>query len=90
MAYIKEETTVEKVHKTNERVLVIYNDDFNTFDHVIETLVELCGHTLVQAEQCTLLIHYKGKCDVKRGTVKQLRPKFEAIEERALTAPIEK
>lgn len=91
MTYIKtEKTVIEKTLKSSEYVLIVYNDDFNTFDHVIETLMELCGHTAEQAEQCTLLIHHKGKCDVKRGTVKQLRPLFEALGDRGLTAAIEK
>jgi ATP-dependent Clp protease adaptor protein ClpS len=47
--------------------LVVFNDDVNTFDHVIETLIEVCGHSPEQAEQCTLLIHHKGKCAVKSG-----------------------
>lgn len=47
--------------------LVVFNDDVNTFDHVIEVLRDVCGHTLEQAEQCTLIIHYKGKCTVKEG-----------------------
>ena len=47
--------------------IVLYNDDFNTFDWVIECLVELCGHKPDQAEQCALLVHFKGKCQVKKG-----------------------
>jgi ATP-dependent Clp protease adaptor protein ClpS len=91
MSHFKtEEIVIEKTRKNSERTLIVYNDDFNTFDHVIETLKELCGHTTEQAEQCTLLIHYKGKCDVKRGSVKQLKPIFEGLGERGLTAAIEK
>ena len=90
MSHIKtEEIVVKETRKSSKLVLMVYNDDFNTFDHVIDTLKELCGHTTEQAEQCTLLIHYKGKCDVKRGTVKQLKPLFEALGERGLTAAIE-
>ncbi len=84
-----EEIVIKKTRKISKHVLIVYNDDFNTFDHVIDTLKELCGHTAEQAEQCTMLIHYKGKCDVKRGTVKQLKPLFEALGERGLTAAIE-
>jgi ATP-dependent Clp protease adaptor protein ClpS len=91
MSHFKtEEIVIEKTRKNSERTLIVYNDDFNTFDHVIETLKELCGHTTEQAEQCTLLIHYKGKCDVKRGSAKQLKPIFEGLGERGLTAAIEK
>ena len=50
-----------------ENKLVLYNDDVNTFDFVIESLIEVCKHTLEQAEQCTMLVHYKGKCTVKTG-----------------------
>ena len=51
------------------RSLVVFNDEVNSFDHVIRTLIEVCGHELAQAEQCTLLIHHKGKCSVKLGSV---------------------
>ena len=84
-----EEGTIRKTSKSSKYVLMLHNDDFNTFEHVIETLRELCGHTLEQAEQCTLLVHYKGKCDIKRGTAKELKPLFEALCERGLTASIE-
>ena len=90
MAYTKiEEQTIRKTSKSSKYVLMLHNDDFNTFEHVIESLRELCGHTLEQAEQCTLLVHYKGQCDIKRGTAKELRPLFEALCERGLTASIE-
>jgi len=89
MAYIQTEKVIlKKTLKTSKYALVLHNDDFNTFDFVIESLKELCGHTTEQAEQCTLLIHYKGKCDVKRGTVKELKPIFEAFCERGITASI--
>jgi ATP-dependent Clp protease adaptor protein ClpS len=52
--------------------LVVYNDDINTFDHVINTLVSVCNHTLEQAEQCTIIIHYKGKCAVKLGSYEEM------------------
>ena len=57
---------------TDLRQLIVFNDDVNTFDHVIETLIKVCGHTAEQAEQCTLLIHYKGKCTVKMGSYEEL------------------
>ena len=68
--------------------LVVYNDDINTFDHVIETLIEVCQHTPEQAEQCTWLIHHKGKCAVKSGTLDFLRPMREAICEAGIDARI--
>ena len=69
--------------------LIVWNDDVNTFDWVIETLIQVCGHTQEQAEQCTLLIHYKGKCDVKRGSYEELEPMCTAITDRQIGATIE-
>ena len=75
--------------KTEEsKSLVVYNDDYNTFDHVIETLIKVCKHTPIQAEQCTHLVHYKGKCSVKEGDMKKLKPMKEAICEAGITAKI--
>lgn len=72
-----------------KRDLVLHNDDFHTFEYVIETLVELCDHTLEQAEQCTYLVHYKGKCVVKLGTIEELKPVYRAIQDRGLTVEIQ-
>jgi len=72
-----------------ENHLVIYNDEVNTFDFVIDSLIKICNHDRLQAEQCTLLIHYRGKCSVKDGDFKGLRPMCEALLERGLTATIE-
>ena len=72
--YEEETLVMEEVIDVAQNDLIVYNDDVNTFDHVIETLVEVCGHSLEQAEQCTLLIHYKGKCAVKKGTFDELAP----------------
>jgi ATP-dependent Clp protease adaptor protein ClpS len=69
--------------------LIIYNDDVNTFDFVINSLIEVCNHERVQAEQCTYLIHYKGKCSVKDGDFTRLRPMCEALLDRGLSATIE-
>ena len=68
--------------------LVVFNDDINTFDHVIDTLIRVCGHSNEQAEQCTMLIHYKGKCTVRTGTFDFLRPMREAICEAGIDARI--
>ena len=68
--------------------LVVFNDDVNTFEHVIKTLIKVCKHTPEQAEQCTLLIHYKGKCAVKTGLFEELRPMREAICEAGIEARI--
>lgn len=71
-----------------EQKLVVYNDDVNTFDYVIETLISVCNHTPEQAEQCTMLIHYKGKCTVKSGSLEILKPMHEKLLSRSLTSEI--
>ncbi|WP_205499697.1 MULTISPECIES: ATP-dependent Clp protease adaptor ClpS [Hymenobacteraceae] len=73
---------------TDMRELVVYNDDVNTFEHVINTLVQVCRHTQEQAEQCTMLIHYKGKCTVKLGTFTELLTMCTAIHDRGISADI--
>jgi len=72
-----------------DKQLIVYNDDFNTFDHVIESLIKVCKHDPIQAEQCTFLIHYKGKCSVKKGSYEALEPMCTALLERGITAEIE-
>jgi ATP-dependent Clp protease adaptor protein ClpS len=79
---------MEAVETTDLMDLVVFNDDVNTFDHVIETLIRVCEHTPEQAEQCTLIIHHKGKCAVKKGTFDFLRPLREAICEAGIDARI--
>ncbi len=71
------------------KCLVIHNDDFNTFDYVIDTLIEICGHSTVQAEQCTLIIHNSGKCTVKTGSFREVQPMWAEIIARGLTSTIE-
>lgn len=68
--------------------LIVFNDDYNTFDHVIKTLMEVCGHTSEQAEQCTYIIHYKGKCSVKHGEFEELVPMRNAICDRGISAEV--
>lgn len=72
-----------------EKTLVVYNDDVNTFEFVIETLMNICGHDQIQAEQCTYIIHYKGKCSVKTGSYKRLEQVCIRLLNRGLTAQIE-
>lgn len=87
----QEEVLVDvlEVTKTTEVVdLIVFNDDYNTFQHVIETLIKVCDHTTEQAEQCTLIIHHKGKCAVKRGSFEFLKPMKEAICEVGIDARI--
>ena len=76
----------EDVLKQNE--IVLYNDDVNTFDHVIETLIYACDHTPEQAEQCSIIVHYKGKCTVKTGVYKDLKPRCSMLLEAGLSAEI--
>ena len=68
--------------------LVVYNDDVNTFEHVINTLIKVCGHTSEQAEQCTYIIHYKGKCTVKIGNIEELTPMRQSICDKGISAEI--
>ena len=79
------ETTEDHV-KFNE--IVLFNDDVNTFDHVIQTLVDACNHTFEQAEQCSLLVHYKGKCTVKTGPYDDLKPRCSKLLQAGLSAEI--
>jgi len=76
----------EEVLTQNE--IVLFNDDVNTFDHVIETLIYACEHTSEQAEQCALLVHYKGKCTVKTGLIDDLKPRCTILLEAGLSAEI--
>lgn len=68
--------------------IVLYNDDINTFDFVIDCLIEICKHTLEQAEQCTFLVHFKGKCNVKTGSLEVLKPMHQQLLEKGLTSEI--
>lgn len=69
--------------------LIVWNDDVNTFEWVIETLIEVCGHTAEQAEQCAMIIHTQGKYAVKHGSYDTLKPMRDAIVERGIDATIE-
>lgn len=69
--------------------LILYNDDFNTFDFVIETLIEVCKHEPEQAEQCAFIAHFKGKCTIKSGSIHELKPVYNEMSNRALTVSIE-
>ncbi len=84
--YQEEFEVLEVVDK--EKELILHNDDVNTFEFVIETLVELCNHSPVQAEQCTFLVHYTGKCSVKNGSFDKLEPICTAMLDRGLSAEI--
>ncbi|MCC6369943.1 MAG: ATP-dependent Clp protease adaptor ClpS [Bacteroidia bacterium] len=85
-----EQEVVEIVSKEEAvKALLLYNDDVNTFDFVTDSLIKVCKHDPLQAEQCTYLVHYTGKCVVKNGTYKKLKPLCEALLERGLSAKIE-
>jgi len=83
-----EEQVKETTKQVNTNDLIIYNDDFNSFDHVISSLVKVCNHESIQAEQCTFIIHHNGKCAVKKGELKTLRPMRDALCERGIDAKI--
>lgn len=87
------EETDQDVEILDEEVtpwqLIVWNDDVNTFDWVIKSLVDICHHTAEQAEQSALLIHFKGKCSVKKGLYDKLRPKCNALLDRGITATVE-
>lgn len=84
----KEDVEVDVLIEEEKKVLVLHNDDYNTFDFVIMCLIEICKHTLEQAEQCTWLVHYKGKCEVKTGSFDFLEPMCTALLDRGLSAEI--
>ncbi|QTY26260.1 ATP-dependent Clp protease adaptor ClpS [Flavobacterium sp. CS20] len=84
---IQEDVVLEE-QISKEHEIIVYNDEVNTFDHVIETLIQACDHDPIQAEQCTILIHYKGKCAVKSGTYKDLKPRCSKILDEGINAEI--
>ena len=69
--------------------LVLHNDEINTFDYVMETLVEVCDHSMTQAEQCATITHYKGKCDVRSGTLKEMKELRYQLISRGLKASVD-
>ena len=83
----QEDLLQEEVVKENQ--IILYNDDVNTFDWVIDSLVSICSHDREQAEQCSVIIHHHGKCSVKIGEIDRLRPMCEALLDRGLSATIE-
>ena len=92
MIYSTKERTQESFEVAEQEVklfeILLFNDDVNTFDFVIDSLIEFCEHTLEQAEQCTYLVHYKGKCAVKTGEFEELKPRCSQLLERGLSAEI--
>ncbi|GEL11222.1 ATP-dependent Clp protease adaptor protein ClpS [Flavobacterium glycines] len=84
---VKERVSVNEVTTKNNEI-ILYNDDVNTFDHVIETLMRVCEHTPEQAEQCSLIVHYNGKCTVKTDSIDKLKPQCTQLLEAGLSAEI--
>ncbi|MBT5585538.1 MAG: ATP-dependent Clp protease adaptor ClpS [Flavobacteriaceae bacterium] len=78
--------TLEAAEKESE--LIVYNDEVNTFDHVINTLIRVCKHSNEQAQQCTLIIHFKGKCSVKTGPIEKLKSACQGILDAGIQAEI--
>lgn len=76
----------EEVITQNE--IVLYNDEVNTFDHVINTLIYACDHTPEQAEQCSIIVHHNGKCTVKTGELTDLKPRCSMLLDAGLSAEI--
>ncbi len=84
---IQEEIEVLE-QRANEHQIVLFNDDIHSFDYVIDSLVDVCEHTIEQAEQCTYLVHFKGKCTVKTGELKELKPRCSKLLELGLSAEL--
>ena len=84
---VSEELLLEEEVVTQNEI-VLYNDNVNTFDHVIESLIIACNHTPEQAEQCSIIVHYKGKCTVKTGLYDDLKPRCSMLLEAGLSAEI--
>lgn len=83
----KKRTAISELVSVNNEI-ILYNDDVNTFDHVIDTLVKVCDHHPLQAEQCAILVHYTGKCTVKTGSFEELKPQCTQLLEAGLSAEI--
>ena len=84
---ISEELLLEE-ETVQQNEIVLFNDEVNTFDHVINTLMSVCEHSPEQAEQCSLIDHYKGKCTVKTGEYEELKPKCSKLLQAGLSAEI--
>ncbi|MDY7394872.1 ATP-dependent Clp protease adaptor ClpS [Aureibaculum sp. 2210JD6-5] len=74
--------------EVKQHEIILFNDDVNTFEHVIESLIDVCNHSSVQAEQCAYIVHYKGKCAVKTGEYDELKPRCSRLLELGLSAEI--
>ena len=83
----KEQEQVD-ILTSKEHEIILHNDDVNTFEHVINCLIRYCDHTLEQAEQCTFIVHYSGKCTVKTGSFKDLEPRCSSLLKAELSAEL--
>lgn len=85
----QEETSVKLLEAiVEEHQLILFNDDVNTFDHVIDCLISICDHEPNQAEQCAYIVHYNGKCSIKNGSFEQLKPMLTALQVQKLSVAI--
>ena len=84
----QEETDVLAKEVLSNKI-VLFNDEVNSFDFVIDALIKVSGHEAIQAEQCTILVHFKGRCTVKEGEYDDLEPMCTALLDRGLTAEIQ-
>ncbi len=86
---IKEQEDVAVLEQeVPQHEIILFNDDVHTFDYVIDALIDVCEHDYIQAEQCTVLVHYKGKCAVKTGEYEELKPKCSKLLQLGLSAEI--
>lgn len=82
-------SSIQQDSSTLQRGLILYNDDVNTFDFVIDTLIDVCNHEPEQAEQCAMITHFKGKCNVKAGDYYEMKPMYDEMTLRGLTVSID-
>ena len=83
-----QEDVLSEVALDGDWSVVLFNDNHNTFDHVIECLISTCGHDALQAEQCAMIVHFKGKCNVKSGSYDELAPIHQSLSEKDLTVEL--
>jgi len=89
---MKEKPKFEEDHLVKDlevRSLTLHNDEVHTFDYVIQALVDICQHDMAQAEQCTMIVHFKGRCSVKEGPFKELKPLKDKLLGKELSATID-
>lgn len=85
---LSKEEVILKEQTVKKHQLILFNDNVNTFDHVIDLLIKVCDHDAIQAEQCATLVHYSGKCSIKKGEYKELEIIGEILADNGLTVEI--